>query len=1376
MVNIRSINEIISNLIDFFNLAQPNLDVKPGTVARDLMIEGPAAALSLLYDEVSGVSGKQSLRLSIGSDLDKLANNFGLTRKSATSSTGVALLTFSTLNANINVNRGTSVYTGGGTGFTILNGLALVPSNLNYYRSTATKFQAQLAYAGITDQYAVEVTVQAIAPGTSGNIGQYSLRNVSIAGIHNVTNIAAFSGGTDQETDAAFRSRILATFSGSSVGTKLGYLNAAQSVSGVQDVAIIEPGDPLMTRDGTISEIIDGALTVVSEGSGGKVDVVVLGTIEVANTDTFIYQDHSNNNDPTNSANDWVLGQLASNENMSISQKRIVDLQNAQLPAQPIGSITQVTGSKSGSNFVEYSVDSYGRGTGNYKLVKDDGIYGGSAFGFDTFVWTDDKVEYQEDLIKGQSNGQDATTFTEVSQITAAQQQIGITNENSGVTYDRSIIQLLHTPAMNVTRVFNTNTGERYFVTNQNYDNTSPNNTSGRIQISGNTLPSPTDILQVDYTWIVNYDPYSDFDGLTDTHNSRTVTDSVDWGYSSLIKNELVSFTQVTGNNFFSGNTTHPIDTIISVDSFLQVDGYVQLVTSGNFINRLSVVLTNLSSPTTSVDSITWKNSNSELYKTAQNNTNFSNTAYVISLMTAYLTTIILPSDTPAQIGDYVTVYLNSTNVFQSSSAQGSSNGTQITIPSSLIDISSDGYNVDTINLRVTYIASISDLFSSTTGTLPASRIGNGYLLSDNGGFNNFSIANISRREMQVVQQNLNNVPSQQLYVQLNLATDSYLTASNVLSIVRLSDGKELWNPYNMGTIGTSSTTNSSGYSYYQLFLDGYNSPVAADRVLVIYYAPDVIRFQPISFGNEIIKTRIDTIGYDTISNTNDFVIPLIAFTSQSSGLYFEIIEENTDGYLLSITDGYLTSMGTSAALNSLSVNFAQIIDLTNKRIRITNATNPNNNGYFDILSYNSATNTINITTKLNKITADQISVIRIIDGQELWNYSGTIDHINNRLLMTNSNNASFGDNVFVMFFNFKTLRQSPSRIVGSILDNVTNTGVMTISGTTINLAQDIIFTAGPYGLQQSLLAAMRQLLGLSSSASVSSNMALAKIVKMEKVSTYTTGSNIVLETLATYDVFNTTIANNLFYPDTMLENSSLGLFDFILPSTSNNLAASNLPSAGDQIRITFYYTINDASENLMYTRMSPLYTNNRFALINQIYVSSGFSASSNTKFTATSFVKPSTGARYSVYYNYLAPKQNERIVINYTYNNLIANVTFVIEENRPVNSDVLTRAAKLVLLDLTMNIVINSSFSSTQDTVIQNVKNQLLAALTTNTLGQTIDQITLINTAQGVQGVDRARILAFNISGISGQVPSIVANEDQYFNPNTITINVETR
>ena len=1364
MVTIRSVNEIIANLIDFFRMAQPNLDTKPGTVARDLFIEGPSSQLSLLYDELQSVSNKQSLRLSIGTDLDKLGKNFALIRRQSTPSTGVALLTFSSINATININKGAPIYTSGGLGFTTTVGATIAPSNINFYRSVASKFAAQLAFVGITDQYAIEVSVIASAPGSSGNIGQYTLSKVNIPGISNVTNVASFAGGTDQETDAAFRNRVLSTFSGSSVGTQLGYLNAALSVTGVQDAVVIEPGNPLMTRDGTVTEVINGVLTIVASGSGGKVDVVVLGTNNVVNTDTFIYQDKSNSNDPTNSKNNFVLGQIAADANLSISQRRVRDIKAGQLPAQPVDSITQLTGSSSGSNFIPYTVDQYGRGSGNYQLVKDTGVYGGSPFGFDTFVWKDNQIEYQEDLIKGQSNGQDPTTFTEVQKITNAQQQLGVTNENSTVTSDRSIIQLLHTPATNITRVFNTNTGERYLITNQNLDNSAPFNTTGRIQVSGNTLPSPSDILQVDYTWVVNYDRYSDFDGLTDTQNPRGVTDSIDWGYPSSIKDELVEFALSPGNNFYIGTTSHPVGTIISTESFLQVDGYVQIIGSGAFVNRLSVAVNNLELATSTVDSIVWKNNGTELYKTAQNDGVFSNLAGVVGIDIVFATTIILPTDTPAQVGDKVTVYLNGNNIFQNGNIQGSSNGTQVTIPSALVDSTADR-----VNLRVTYIANINDLFSSAITFVPTSRVGNGYALSNNSGFNNFSIVNVSRRENQIVQLDLSN----QFFIELNLSSSDYsLFADNVLSVIRLSDGKELWNPDHEGTV----TVGVSGN--YQLIFSGFNTPVSADRVLIIYYANDIRRFQPFSFSNQVIKTRIDNLGTDPL--TGNFTVPLVKFVAQNSGLNFSVVDNNSNTVFFNVTDGYLTPISdTQANLNSLTVNFSSLPDLTNKRIKITNATMPNNDGYYDIIGYNIGTNNITITNTLSRITADQISIIRVLDGKDLWSYAGTIDQTNNRLVIPKTSNAVVNDLVYVMFFNVDNLRKAPTRVVGIISDQVVNTGVMSIVGTTMTLATDVIFTATSTGLQQNLQEALRKALNLSSTASIPSNVKLVKLVRAEKVTTFSTGSDIVTNVLAEFDVIGTTLSSNLYFADTMRANPLLSNLEFILPSTTNNTltgSTPNLPTVGDLIRVTFYYTTDNDSENLSYTRMGSLYTNKKFALINQIYINSGFQTSQATKFTTTSFTKPSVGARYTIFYNYLAPKQNERILIQYNYNKLISDTTFTVENSRPINADVLVRSAKLILIDLTMNVVINQNFLTTSATVLQNLRNQLVSALTSTTLGQTIDQITLINIAQGVQGIDRARILFFNVDGLPGQVLSITANEDEYFQSNSIVINTETR
>ncbi len=1364
MVTIRSVNEIILSLRDFFRLSQPDLDTKPGTVARDLFIDGPASQLSLLYDQLSDVSDKQSLRLVLGSDLDKLAKNFGIVRKQATPATGVALLTFSSVDSNININKGDTITASNGLSYIVNVGVSVLPSAANFYRSVATKFQDQLSVVGIKDQFAVEVTVVASSPGGAGNIGKFVLSKTNIGGVSNVTNINAFTGGTDQETDASFRNRILSSFSGSSVGTALGYLNVALGTSGVTDAVVVEPGDPLMIRDGTVVKInADGSRTIVSEGSGGKVDIIILGSDLVQNTDSFIFRDRSSG-DPTNTKNDIVLGQISGDENKTVNRKRIDNIKNGQLPAQPVDSILQVTGSVSGANFLPKSTDSLDRVSGNYELIKDTGVFSGSPWGFDKFHWISNKISlFGEDRIKGQPYGQDNTTFTDVLEIPQLQQNLSIINENSTVTFDRSIIQLLHAPATNVTRVFNVNTGERYIITNQNFDGTTPFNNTGRIQISGNTLPSPSDVLQVDYNWIVNYDQYSDYDGLQHTSNPRSVTDSIDWGLSSVIKKEKINFTLDTGNNFYVGSSSHPINSVISVKKFTEVNGTVQKVTSGVFTNSLMVQVHNLREPTTSVNSVAFKNSNTELFTTAQASGVFINSTEVVGVSIFYVTTIILPNDTVAQEGDRVNVILNENDVFSTSTDAGSSSGTQITIPSSLIN-----YSANSIVLEATYIANISDLFSSSTTTLPSSRLGNGYTLSNNTGFNNFSPVNISRRENQIVQQNL----SSQFFVELSLSSiDFTLTTDKIISVIRLSDSLELWNSKNPGTIAIAGNNN------YQLIFTGYHTPATGDRVLVIYYADDIRRFQPFSFSNDIIHTRIDTLDVDGI--TGKFTLPLNSFTNQNSGVAFQILEPNTDTVLFSVTDGYIISNTSTADITSLATNFASQTDLLYKKLKISNDINTNNNGIYDITGYDFNTNEITITNIVDKITIDQISVIRILDGKEIWSYKGAIDVANNRILFPQIPNAVAGDKVFVILFNFKNTRQSPTRITGTISDQVINTGTITINGTTLNKAENIVFTATNTGLKLNISEAIRKALSLSSATAIPANIKIAKVIKLEKVITASAGSDEILEILTTYDTQNTTIQNNTLYANEMVGNLSLLNLDFILPNTINNTLNTdivNLPKIGDKLRITFYYTVDNDLENLSYTRNGTLYTNKKFALINKVFVNSGFKASQSTKFTITSFTQPTLGARYKVFYDYLAPKQNERIVITYNYNNLITNVTFNIENTRPINADVLAKAAQETLIDLTINVVIDDSFKNSTDTVLQNLRDKLVNVMTTTVLGAIVDSVTIINTAQSVSGIARARILFFNKTGASGQVQKLQAQSNEFFVANNIIINTETR
>lgn len=701
MTTIRNFNEIVFGLLDWFKNAQPNLDTKPGTVSRDLFIEGPAAQIARLYEELNKISNLQSLRLAVGSDLDKLAQNFGAVRQRGAKATGPALLTFNSLDADIPINKGETINARNGATFIVTNSLVVSQALVSKYQAVASRYRADLDFVGITDRYAVEVLTEATAAGTQGNISKYSLTSTTIGGINNVTNVSAFGGGRGAEDDASFRSRVLAIFSGANTGTALGYRNAAMADPSVIDAIVIEPGDSLMTRDGTqVSVASDGARTILSEGTGGKVDVLIFGSRLQEASDSFVYRDLSNTGDPTNTANDYVLGQIADDANKTVTRKRLDNLASGILPSQPVNNIVSVSGSLSGPNFVEKSVDELGRITGNYELIKDDGAYAGSPWGFDRLRWISDRIsDFPEDKTKVAFNSQDPLSFSDLLEIKKVQQNIIVTNENSRVSAsDRTSIQLVHAPVTAVTRVFNVTTGERYVVTSQNPDGSGSINTTGRITISGKSLPAVSDILQVDYTWILSYDPYFDYDNRVFNSNIRTVRDSIDWGLSNAVRRERVVTT--ASGSVLLATVTHPISSVVSVNIFADKVSAITL-SSGRLAVPVDATVSN-------VVSIIRTSDGADLWNTSNADGSFSGL------------TIYLPTDTAADLNDAVTVTYNTTDIFNADTT-GSFSGNVISI------VPSDDAVAGQI-VECNYIANVSTILPTTTlANLPAIRSVNGF-------------------------------------------------------------------------------------------------------------------------------------------------------------------------------------------------------------------------------------------------------------------------------------------------------------------------------------------------------------------------------------------------------------------------------------------------------------------------------------------------------------------------------------------------------------------------------------------------------------------------------------------------------------------------
>ncbi|MFA5048811.1 MAG: baseplate J/gp47 family protein [Patescibacteria group bacterium] len=709
MVTYKSFNNIVLDILNYLRLTQPSLDTKPASVARDLFVDAQAQQVSIIYDAIKNVAAMQSVANLTGQDLTNYGSNYGISRQTGTKAYGNVVLTFKSLSSDVPIPQNSIVRTRNGIPFLTVSSTTVTTSQANSLRATATRLRQQLNTAGITDTFAIEVSVQTQSTGSVGNISSYSIVSQNISGVSNVTNVSPFTGGTNLEDDVAFRARILATFSSANIGTALCYRSIILNLADAIDALVIEPGDPLMTRDGTVTTVDSYGNTIVSKpGTGGRIDIYVMGENLQPATDSFVYYDQSGTGDASDPANNFVLGQsnLTASTSLTLNSRRVATLsEGAAIPNQPVSKITSVSGSLSGTNFVEQYLDTTtGQYKGNYKLIKDTGSAGGSSFGLDKFAWTSSYIDLSdESSTKGQFNSVDSLAYTEISELTGITQDIQITNENSSVqNSSRSYITTKHKPVRTVSRIFNLTTGERYIILDQNPDGTGNLNTTGRIKISGSTLPTVSDILQVDYTWVFPYDKYVDFDNLNPRDPLDSTQDSVEWGYSNYIRDEISQAILDSYGNLMV-KTLYPISRILSVNIFksetLVVAIDKTITTTDSVSNVYSIKDASLTGEP-------------EVYNTKENDGKFS---YRV---------ITLPTDTLARAGDIVSVIYNLNNIAE---VDGYDSGLFVNndiyiLPNTIV---TSGTFV-----RVNYVANISNVIPTST------QIANFPISGD--GFNSF--------------------------------------------------------------------------------------------------------------------------------------------------------------------------------------------------------------------------------------------------------------------------------------------------------------------------------------------------------------------------------------------------------------------------------------------------------------------------------------------------------------------------------------------------------------------------------------------------------------------------------------------------------------
>jgi hypothetical protein len=698
-------------MLERLKLTQPDLDSKAGTVSRDLFIDLPADQIERLHGSLLLVSQKQSPDLAVGSDLDRWAANFGLVRRSGAASNGIIVLTTNDIFVDIPIPSGTVVTSRNGLQYRTIGNFVMSSAEKNKFSAIANRLRGGLNVAGITDSFAIEVPVQATQTGTRGNISTLQIIEHNLEDSLKITNLTSFNGGTNLESDAAFRARIFAVFSGANTGTAAGYRNAALATQGVNDVIIVEPGNTLMLRDGTETiEVNDGSFRILSSGTGGKVDIYILGSQLEEIVESFVYTDRSGSGNASDERNDIVPGLRNLDETLTSEERRILAFQTGNLPLQPIDSVISVVGSSSGI-LAAKTTDSTGTVSGNYELIPDTNVEtGGSPFGFDRirFIASVKEVE-AENIIKQEFNSVDALRFTDTLNISQVYEDVQIISENSVVSSaDRSVIRLNHAPVVSVSRVVNRTTGEVYVVESQNLDSDTGLNVEGEIIISGKTLPSTADTLSVDYTWRKIYDGFIEYNGedVIGLFKDPSVVDSIDWGVSNGIFNETSIVIRTDDGFQYQVETDHNISRVISVFSATSVSATVSEVLTTEDNTVPGVVLSASDDTITNIVSV--KNSfGVELYATPEADGTFSGR------------TIALPSDTPAIIGESVTVLYNKLEIFDIEDGDGASSNNVITLPSDdilsgneILDDVDDLYLVEE-DIYVQYVADIQELVPS---------------------------------------------------------------------------------------------------------------------------------------------------------------------------------------------------------------------------------------------------------------------------------------------------------------------------------------------------------------------------------------------------------------------------------------------------------------------------------------------------------------------------------------------------------------------------------------------------------------------------------------------------------------------------------------
>jgi len=252
----------------------PNLDVEVGPI-RDTVVAPVASVLEPQNDRIRRLSLIMSL-LNVGdfteNELDEYAFNEQLIRSPGTRASGTVFFQAriapgSDLVVPINFPVATVVdpTLGRSISFRTVETQTLPAATAALYFNASTSF------------YELEVSIEAVAVGQSGNVGpgRITQMQTSLPGFDYVTNRVRTINGADRESNERFAERLFVAIAGTDISTPYGLGRDVDDLfSAVLGAGLVFGQDPLLTRATTDS---------------GAVDVYLIGESLVSTTESHVF-------------------------------------------------------------------------------------------------------------------------------------------------------------------------------------------------------------------------------------------------------------------------------------------------------------------------------------------------------------------------------------------------------------------------------------------------------------------------------------------------------------------------------------------------------------------------------------------------------------------------------------------------------------------------------------------------------------------------------------------------------------------------------------------------------------------------------------------------------------------------------------------------------------------------------------------------------------------------------------------------------------------------------------------------------------------------------------------------------------------------------